>query len=167
MIWCNLNAEQDALEKVFEGLCVSIRGSTSAQQKIERERKWREEDVPILITKPVCFGWGMNWQHCSKMAFVGLSDSFEQMFQAIRRCWRFGQTKEVDVYIITAETEGAVLENIKRKEEDFRNMVAEMVLYTKDILSESIRSTEREVAEYKPEQRIIVPLWLRSEQIAS
>lgn len=167
MIWCNLNAEQDALEKAFEGLCVSIRGSTPYKKKLEYELSWREGHIPILITKPEIFGYGLNWQHCNKMAFVGLSDSFEQIFQAIRRCWRFGQTEPVDVYIITAETEGAILENIKRKEADFRNMVNEMVKYTQGILSESIRATEREITEYEAERPLIIPEWLRSEQKAS
>jgi hypothetical protein len=64
----------------------------------------------------VIAGFGMNWQHCAHMAFVGLSDSYEQFYQAVRRCWRFGQKKPVNVYVITAETEGAVVANIKRKE---------------------------------------------------
>lgn len=144
IIWCDLNDEQDALEKAFGADCVSIRGSTPNHKKIELERLWREGDVPILITKPKCFGWGMNWQHCADMAFVGLSDSFEQVFQAVRRCYRFGQVRPVNVHMITSSREGATAENIKRKEADFLKMVAEMVKYTKDITSESIRSTERE-----------------------
>jgi len=167
IIWCDLNAEQDALEEVFGADCVSIRGSTPNNKKIELERLWREGDVPILITKPQCFGWGMNWQHCSNMAFVGLSDSFEQVFQAIRRCYRFGQTRPVNVYMITSSREGATAENIKRKEADFRRMVAEMVRYTKDITSETIRQADRDVAEYEPARPLVIPSWLRSEQFAS
>lgn len=167
IIWCDLNAEQDALEKVFGDDCVSIRGTTPNHKKVELEKLWREGEVPILITKPKCFGWGMNWQHCADMAFVGLSDSFEQVFQAIRRCYRFGQTKPVNVAMITSTREGATAENIKRKEADFRKMVDEMVKYTKDITSESIRSAEREVSEYEAKLPIKIPSWLRSESIAS
>ncbi|CAM4183609.1 hypothetical protein L1N85_11315 [Paenibacillus alkaliterrae] len=167
LIWCDLNAEQDALEKLFEGQCVSVRGSTPASKRLEYEKAWREGDVPIMISKPLVFGFGMNWQHCSKMAFVGLSDSFEQVFQAIRRCYRFGQTKPVDVYMITTSLEGAVSENIKRKESDFQQMVGEMVKYTKEITSESIRSADRDATEYEPQRAIIIPSWLRSESFAS
>jgi len=167
IIWCDLNDEQDALEKAFGNDCVSIRGATPNHKKIELERLWREGDVPILITKPKCFGWGMNWQHCADMAFVGLSDSFEQVFQAVRRCYRFGQTRPVNVTMITSSREGATAENIKRKETDFRKMVAEMVQYTKDITSESIRSTERDSTEYAAKISLMIPPWLRSEGIAS
>ena len=82
-------------------------------------------DVKILVTKPKIAGFGMNWQHCSNIAFVGLSDSYEQYYQAVRRCWRFGQKEEVNCYIITAETEGAVVANIKRKEQDAERMAKE------------------------------------------
>lgn len=167
LIWCDLNDEQDAIEKLFEGKCVSVRGSTPADKRLEYERAWREGEAPIMITKPLVFGWGMNWQHCNKMAFVGLSDSFEQVFQAIRRCYRFGQMKPVDVYMITSTLEGAVSVNIKRKEDDFRKMIGEMVKYTKDITAESIRSADRDVTEYKPGRKMIIPSWLRSESFAS
>lgn len=166
LIWCDLNDESDALTKSIED-AVEVRGSHKPSYKERAMLDFAAGDIKRLVSKSSICGFGMNFQVCNKMAFVGLSDSFEQMFQAVRRCWRFGQTEPVDVYIITAETEGAVLENIKRKEQDFRNMVDEMVKYTQGILSESIRSTEREIAEYRAEKRIIIPEWLRSESIAS
>ncbi|MDA8223473.1 MAG: DNA methyltransferase [Desulfitobacterium hafniense] len=149
IIWCNLNVEQDALKKLFGDKCVSIQGSTPNDKKEEMERQWREGEVPILISKPKVFGFGMNWQHCSKMAFVGLSDSFEQLYQAIRRCWRFGQTKPVDVYIITAKAEGAVVRNIQRKEDDFNTMLDGMISATQEITKENIKSTIRDSATYE------------------
>jgi hypothetical protein len=86
----------------------------------------------VLVTKPSIAGFGMNWQHCANMAFVGLSDSYEQFYQAVRRCWRFGQKQPVNVYVITAETEGAVVANIKRKEADAMKMAENMVEHMKD-----------------------------------
>jgi DNA modification methylase len=83
--------------------------------------------IRVLVTKPSIAGFGMNWQHCSHMAFVGLSDSYEQFYQAVRRCWRFGQHNEVECYIITAETEGAVVKNIERKEAQARDMMDNIV----------------------------------------
>src|SRR5690606_37972928 len=100
-----------------------------------------EGKIKALVTKPKIAGFGMNWQSCRNMVFVGLSDSFEQVFQAIRRCWRFGQEREVNVYIVISEQEGAVLENIKRKEADFQKMVDGMVQFTKRITEKNIKST--------------------------
>ncbi|ABO49726.1 helicase domain protein [Desulforamulus reducens MI-1] len=166
LIWCDLNDESDALTKAIEG-AVEVRGSHKPAYKEKAMLDFAAGDIKRLVSKSSICGFGMNFQVCNRMAFVGLSDSFEQIFQAIRRCWRFGQTKPVDVYIITAETEGAVLENIKRKEQDFKNMVDEMVRYTQGILSESIRSSEREMTKYNAEKHLIIPEWLRSEPIAS
>jgi len=149
LIWCNLNKEQDALEKEFDGVSVSIRGSTPHEDRIEMERSWREGDVPIMITKPSVFGFGMNWQHCHNVVFVGLSDSFEEYYQAVRRCWRFRQTEQVNVYVITSEREGAVVKNIKRKERDFDAMLKGMIAATQEITKENLKATIRETDQYK------------------
>src|SRR5699024_12044519 len=101
-----------------------------------------------------------NWQHCSDMAFVGLSDSFEQIFQAIRRCWRFGQEKEVNVHMVISELEGAVLANIQRKEKDFNVMIDGMVVFTKRITQENIKSTQQEKATYDGLIKMNLPSFL-------
>lgn len=163
VIWCNLNAEQEMLEKVFKGLCVSISGSDSNEKKIEREKEWREGSIPILITKPKCFGFGLNWQHCNNMAFVGLSHSFEAYYQAVRRCWRFGQENEVNVHVITSDMEGAIVENIQRKEEAFNFMLSGMISATQEITKANIESTKRMVDDYLPTEPIYIPSWLMSE----
>lgn len=105
----------------------------------------------------------MNWQNCNKVIFVGLSDSFESYYQAVRRCWRFGQKNEVDVYIITSEKEGAVKENIERKQRDAQKMTEELVKYTKDILQSDIHSTVRMSEKYYAFEKMIIPEWIRSE----
>ena len=95
-------------------------------------------------------GFGINAQVCNNVAFVGLNDSYEQFYQAVRRCWRFGQKKPVNVYMVAADTEGAVLENIKRKEADAERMAREMVTHMKDINKEALKgATKRSVSEYK------------------
>lgn len=159
LIWCNLNSEQDALEKILGDKCVSIRGTTKPKDKIERERMWREGEVPILITKPLCFGYGMNWQHCHNMIFVGLSDSYEQYYQAVRRCWRFGQEEEVNVYIIISAKEGCVKENIDRKQELADIMQEEMLKHTKDITKKNIKRTCRITTPYNANIDMILPDW--------
>ena len=102
----------------------------------------------------------MNWQCCSKMVFVGLSDSFEQYYQAVRRCWRFGQTKPVDVYIIIADTEGAVKANIERKERDFNEMLQGMISATQEITKANIEQTTRKTSDYIAEERMVLPRWV-------
>jgi hypothetical protein len=88
LIWCNLNKEQDALEKAFTGKCVSIRGNTPYDKRLVDEKAWREGEMPIMISKPSVFGFGMNWQHCNKIAFVGLSDCYDEKTEVLtKRGW--------------------------------------------------------------------------------
>jgi len=149
IIWCDLNAEQDALAKMFGPFCVSIQGSTDHERRIELELRWRERRVPVLITKPAVFGFGMNWQHCARMAFVGLSDSYEQFYQAVRRCWRFGQKEDVHCHVITGEREGAVVTNIRRKEADAQRMNDSMLEHMKEITMSELRGAAREEEAYR------------------
>jgi hypothetical protein len=102
----------------------------------------------------------MNWQHCNKMAFVGLSDSYEQFYQAVRRCWRFGQEQEVDAHIITSSQEGMVVSNIERKERDSIRMAGNMVKHMKDLNSKEIRGTKRADKSYKPKTKIVLPKFI-------
>lgn len=166
LVWCDLNIESEMLAAAIPS-AVEVKGSDKPAHKEQAMLDFAAGKIRVLVTKPSIAGFGMNWQHCADMAFVGLSDSFEQVFQAIRRCYRFGQTKSVNVHMITSSREGATAENIKRKEADFQRMVSEMVQYTKDITSETIRQADRDVTEYKPERSIIIPKWLRSENVAS
>lgn len=132
LVWCNLNNESEALTKAIPD-AVEVRGSDSIEDKERHLREFSEGKIRVLVTKPSIAGHGLNWQHCSDMAFVGLSDSYEQFYQAVRRCWRFGQERTVNVYSITAETEGAVVANIKRKEADATKMAANMVEHMSDL----------------------------------
>jgi DNA modification methylase len=154
VIWCNLDAEQDALEKAFGSDAVSISGSTPYDKRIEYELAWREGDVQIMITKPKIFGFGLNWQHCARMAFVGLSDSFEELYQATRRLWRFGQKREVVAYHVASEAEGSILSNIRRKEDQHAELMRESVeAMKKQTIKQLSRTgrTKHEEAEYKEE----------------
>jgi hypothetical protein len=105
-------------------------------------------------------GFGLNLQCCHQTLFVGLSDSFEQVFQAIRRFWRFGQTKPVNVHFIAAETEGAVVSNLRRKEADAERMAAAMVKHMADLSSQEVRGMSRTVADYNPTQPFIIPSFI-------
>ena len=159
IIWCDLNDEQNKIAKMLGDDCVSIQGSTPNNKKIELLEKWRNEDVPILVTKSKIFGYGLNFQNCHNMIFFGLSDSYEQYYQALRRCWRFGQTQEVNVYIIISAKEGCVKENIERKQADFLKMQTEMTELTKDITKKELKSTCRISTPYEPHITMTLPQW--------
>ena len=162
LVWCDLNTESEELTRLIEN-SVEIRGSDNPSDKADRLNGFTIGDVRYLITKPSIAGWGLNWQNCHNMIFVGLSDSYEMMYQAIRRCWRFGQTEKVTVHIVTSEAEGAVKENICRKEKQAAFMTYEMVRHTKDILERDIRGTVKITIPYNPQVEMIIPKWLRSE----
>lgn len=115
--------------------------------------------VKCLITKPKIAGFGMNWQNCHNMIFTGLSDSYEQYYQAVRRCWRFGQEKPVNVYIIISAKEGCVKENIERKQCDFQKMQSEMTELTKEITKKELKSTCRISTPYEPTKEMKLPDW--------
>jgi len=127
LVWCGLNEEGRRLKDLLGDAAVLVEGADDADVKVARERAWRCGEVRILISKPSIFGFGLNWQHCHRMAFLGLSDSFEEYFQAIRRCWRFGQKQPVDVVIVLSDAEARVAENVWRKEREHENTVAEVV----------------------------------------
>jgi DNA modification methylase len=148
IVWCNLNSESEALTKAIDG-AVEIKGSNDPDVKAQRMVDFTDGKIRVLVTKPSIAGFGMNWQHCKNIAFVGLSDSYEEFYQAIRRCWRFGQKNEVDCHIIISTNEGNVLSNIKRKEEDSIRMAGEMVKHMKEITKENIKGSHREEVIYK------------------
>jgi DNA modification methylase len=125
VIWCNLNPEGNLLEKLIPD-AVQVSGRDSMEDKIVKLRKFSSGQKRVIITKPKIAGFGLNWQHCRNVAFVGLSDSWEQLYQCVRRCWRFGQKKSVRVHVIISRAEGAVLKNIMRKEEDAERMMESM-----------------------------------------
>jgi len=157
--WCNLNEESRALAEAISG-AIEIRGSDSEAEKERKLAEFSHGEARVLVTKPSICGHGMNWQHCADTGFVGLNDSFEQVYQAIRRFWRFGQTREVNVHFIAAETEGAVVANIRRKEADAERMAKAMVQHMADLNSAEIRGTTRNTPDYQPTQPVKLPEFL-------
>ena len=127
---------------------VSIQGSTPSDKRIEWEREWRTGDVQVLISKPSVFGFGMNWQHCADMVFAGLDDSFESFYQAIRRCYRFGQSRVVNVHLVSSEAEGAVKANLERKQAQANDMAESMVQHMRELTARQIKGITMEKSEY-------------------
>ena len=147
LIWCNLNDESAKLKAAIPG-AVEVKGSDTIAHKEKSVIGFQDGTIRTLISKPSMFGYGLNLQCCHNMAFVGLSDSYEQFYQAVRRCWRFGQKESVNVHVITAETEGAVVRNIQRKEDDAMKMAANMIEHMKSIETENIRGLTQDKTIY-------------------
>lgn len=148
LIWCHLNDEAELLASMIEG-SVNVQGSDKPEVKAQNLLDFAHGGIRVLISKPKIAGFGMNWQHCARMAFVGLDDSFEKFYQAVRRCYRFGQTRSVQVHMFTAENEGQILANLKRKEIAHHEMSANMVGFMKDIMDKELQGTQNIVDEYQ------------------
>lgn len=154
VIWCELNTESDALSRAIND-SVEVRGSDSHEDKHAALTGFSDGKHRVMVTKPKIAGFGLNWQHCNNVIFVGASHSFEQTYQAIRRCWRYGQTRPVHVHIIRAETEDEVVANYKRKEAQFSEMRVKMVEHTKNAMEQN------RWVEYEPGIEMEIPSWLK------
>ena len=162
LVWCNLNDESDALKAAIPG-AVEVRGSDTDDHKEKSIAGFLDGSIRVIVSKPKIMGLGLNFQHCADMAYVGLSDSYEQLYQSIRRCWRFGQNKPVNVHVITAETEGAVVSNIKRKEREAEETYNNMIEHMKDLNAAALHGqTVRNKSEYAPTKPVQIPAWLEA-----
>ncbi len=155
LVWCHLNDEGDKLEQIIPD-AIQVSGKDSDDRKEEKLLDFAEGRARVLVTKPKIGAWGLNYQHCNHITFFP-SHSFEQYYQGVRRCWRFGQEREVTVDIVTTEGESGVLKNMQRKAKQadamFANLVAEM---------SSAQGISRSTAFEKPME---LPKWLASQSI--
>lgn len=165
LIWCNLNAESEALTKAIPG-AVEVTGSDTEQHKEQAALDFVSGKIRYLVSKPSIYGFGLNFQHCARSAVVGLSDSFEELYQLERRIWRFGQNKAVHMHYIVSDLEGAVVRNIERKQAQYEDMVNGMLSQMRAINAESVRGLERETTAYNPSLVMCLPEWIRSEVAA-
>lgn len=128
IVWCHMNEEGDTLEESIPD-SVQVSGADDDDEKEEKFARFLDGSARVLITKPKIGAWGLNFQHCARVVYFP-SHSYEQYYQAVRRCYRFGQTKPVDVAIVATEGESRVMANLKRKAESaavmFDNLVKEM-----------------------------------------
>ena len=132
LIWCDLNIESERLALSIPD-AVEVRGSDSPEWKEEAMMGFADGRYRVLVTKPSIAGFGMNWQHCHNVAFCGMSHSYEQFYQAVRRCWRFGQTSPVSVHVFVTDLEESIVNNVLRKKDDSEGMKAEMLARTSSI----------------------------------
>ena len=126
LIWCGLNDEADTLARLIHG-AVNIHGSMAPEEKASALLGFADGEHQIVITKPGIAAQGLNYQHCARMIFVGLSDSYEQYYQAIRRCYRYGQTRVVHAHVVLSQIEGQIAVNIARKERETATVTAQLV----------------------------------------
>lgn len=161
VVWCHLNDEAQALVSAIPD-AVDVSGSDSIESKENAVNGFLNGSIRVIVSKPKILGSGMNFQNCHNTAFVGLSDSWEQYYQAIRRFYRFGQTKEVNVHVISAESEGAVVENIRRKELQHQEMSAAMVAHMAQFMKHEIIGASMNREEYNPTIPLRFPQWLQT-----
>ena len=159
LVWCDYNAESSALSNAIWN-STEVVGSDKPEYKAESALAFADGDIKTIISKPSIYGFGMNFQNCHKMVFCGISDSYEQFYQAVRRCWRYGQKSPVDVHIIISEAELNVLDNIKRKQADMDLMQNKMVALMRDVTMSEIKHTTRITTDYIPQKTMEVPEWI-------
>lgn len=162
LIWCDRNDESELLSKTITN-AVEVKGADKAKHKEDAILGFAADKYNRLVSKPSICGYGINLQSCHHMIFTGLSDSFEKFYQAVRRCWRFGQTEEVHVHIIISDKEGAVADNIKKKQKQHDLMSDQMVKYMKELTKKQIGVAEKEITHYNPQLEMKTPEWLKEE----
>jgi len=148
IVWCHLNDESKALAKAIPD-AVEVTGSMTADEKEKAIMAFTHGEKRVIVTKPSIAGFGMNWQHCHDMVFAGLDDSFESFYQAVRRCYRFGQKSIVSVHLVSSSAEGAVKANLERKQAQADDMAESMVSHMRELTKQTIKGSIMEKSEYR------------------
>ena len=159
VVWCDLNAEADALSDAIPD-AIEVRGSDDIDDKEAALVGFAQGKHRVIVTKSSIAGFGLNWQHCARVAFVGLTDSWESYFQAVRRCWRFGQARPVEAHIFASELEGAVVSNLERKAVDAERMGEELSRETAGAVRTEVVGGSRLHNINNHNQPIALPSWL-------
>jgi len=157
VVWCDTNFEADAINRYMNGDSVEVRGSDSTALKESRLDAFRIGEVRVIVTKPSLAGHGLNWQHCCQMVFAGRTFSYEAWYQAVRRCWRFGQKKDVTAHVVVALGEESLSRVLDRKGDEHAQMKTEMVA----AIRRSLGASEKIMATYNPTKEGRLPVWMR------
>lgn len=159
IVWCDLNAEGEALRRAIPD-AVEVSGSDKPEDKEAALSAFASGATRVLVTKPKIAGYGLNWQHCSQVCFVGVTDSWESYYQAVRRCYRFGQASEVRVHVVTSDAEGDVLTNLRRKDAAAAELAEALAAETSEAVRASVVGAARTTNDYTPTREMEVPSWL-------
>ncbi len=162
IVWVETNDEADILKKLIPE-AVEVRGSEKLEVKEEKLLAFTNGQKRIIITKSKIAGFGLNWQHCPNQVFSSITYSFEKIYQSIRRSWRYGQTQEVNVHFVYAETETGIVKDIQHKQSLYEKMHSQMA----EVMREYgiTQQEKRFIQEYKPQVNLIIPSWLASKNI--
>jgi len=159
IVWGDLNDETDDLTRQIPG-AVQVKGSDSRETKEDAILQFLEGKIRVIVSKSSIFGFGLNLQCCARMAFCGVTHSWEAWFQAVRRIWRFNQLRECDVHVVTSELEGRVVDNLMRKEAAAEEMAVAMLEHMHESMVGEIRGASRHTDGYDPRIEMAVPNWL-------
>lgn len=160
LIWCNYNSEGEALAKAIP-LAKEVAGKHSSEYKESNLLGFVDGNPLHLITKPDIAGHGLNYQHCADVFLVGLGNSYEKYYQLLRRPWRFGQLRDVNAYVIVSNVDGAIVENIRRKEAQTATMFDEIIKATASNVMSQLRKVEKQEMSYVRDTKMIIPDWLK------
>lgn len=160
IVWCGLNAESSAVTAAIPG-AVNVEGSMTPDEKARAMEDFSNGTLRVIVTKPSIAGFGMNWQHCARMVFVGLSDSYEDYYQCLRRCFRFGQTRSVRAYVVLSDLERAIYENVLAKEREAQSTAREIVKHLAEFERAEIGGVNRAALMYEPVAQMALPKWLK------
>jgi superfamily II DNA or RNA helicase len=155
VIWCDSNYEADALKAAIPS-AVDVRGSMPVEQKEQIIEAFATGQIKHLIGKPSMLGFGLDWSHCARMVFSGRSYSYETWYQAVRRCWRFGQTRNLQVHIVVAEGETEIGRVVERKADDHAKMKAAM----RQAMRDAVSGARSAIVDYNPTHEGRLPKWL-------
>jgi hypothetical protein len=161
LIYCGRNDEADLMERLVPG-AVQVAGSDPPDQKAERLAQFADGTIPHLVSKVRIAGYGMNFQRCARIVFVGIGYSFEDYYQAIRRCWRFGQTRPVDVHLVLADVEHDIYDAVLEKESAHAAMTAGLMAELGDLTRAEVLGGTSAGDDYEPSRPVRLPEWMTS-----
>jgi superfamily II DNA or RNA helicase len=161
IVWCGLNDEADGVTAQIDG-AVNVQGSDDPEVKAARLADFAAGRIRVLVTKTKIAGFGLNFQRCARMVFVGLSDSYEQYYQAIRRCYRFGQTRPVDAHVVLADVEHVIAANVRAKEAQARQISAGLVAAIAAENRRELFAGTSKGDDYEPRIPLTLPTWLET-----
>lgn len=157
--WCGLNDEADRLTELIPG-SVNVEGSQTPEQKSAGIEQFLDGRARVLVTKSQVAGFGLNLQHCARMVFVGMGDSWEQYYQCVRRCWRFGQQREVKAHVVLTDPERVIWDNVQRKEHEAEAMARDLVRHVARFEKAEIEEQQEE-DRYRAQREMLLPEWIR------
>ncbi len=162
--WVGLNDEGRQLAAELGDQAVLVEGAMAPEDKAERLTAFVQGQARVLVSKTSIAGFGLNLQHCARQVFVGLSDSWEQYYQAVRRCWRYGQTSPVHVYVVVSEPEAAVHDNVLRKEREAEALTADLIRHVAAYERAEVGRDTPRIDPYTATQLMAVPGWPAREE---